>query len=85
MLTGYIVDNGPDPRVSWQTVFYIAAGIYLFGCAIYWLYASGEVQPWAKVAEEEDKARQAEEEAAQTRGLPEAKGYANQSLEMNEN
>jgi MFS transporter, ACS family, solute carrier family 17 (sodium-dependent inorganic phosphate cotransporter), other len=23
------------------------AGIYLFGCIIYWIWAQGEVQPWA--------------------------------------
>lgn len=88
MLTGYIVDNGSDPRVSWQTVFYIAAGIYLFGCGVYWFYASGEVQPWAKVAEEEDRIRQ-EEEEARVNGIEKPqpgnnKGYANQSLELNE-
>lgn len=82
------MDTGSDPRVSWQTVFYIAAGIYLFGCAIYWFFASGEVQPWALVAEEEDRVRQQEEEARNRIGndldnAP-AKGYANQSLELNE-
>jgi ACS family sodium-dependent inorganic phosphate cotransporter len=33
---------------SWKIVFYISAGIYLVGCVIYWFYASGEVQPWAR-------------------------------------
>lgn len=26
----------------------ISAGVYLFGCAVYWFWASGELQPWAK-------------------------------------
>lgn len=82
MLTGYIVDNGADPRVSWQTVFYIAAGIYLFGCVIYWFFASGEVQPWALVAEEEDKARRQQEEVKKNSTA--IKGYTNNSLELNE-
>jgi hypothetical protein len=25
-----------------------SAGIYLLGCLIYWFWASGEVQPWAR-------------------------------------
>lgn len=83
MLTGYIVDTGADTRVSWQTVFYIAAGIYLFGCAIYWFYASGEVQPWAIVAEEEDRVRHEQEEAENNAKQP-TKGYANETLELNE-
>lgn len=29
-------------------MFYISSGIYLVGCIIYWLWASGEVQPWAR-------------------------------------
>lgn len=85
MLTGYIVDNGSDPRVSWQTVFYIAAGIYLVGCVIYWFFASGEVQPWALVAEQEDQMRREEEEREKENNNRVAnKGYANDSLELNE-
>lgn len=85
MLTGWIVDNGEDPRVSWQTVFYIAAGIYLFGCVIYWFWCSGEVQPWALVAEEEDQRRQEQEEKNNNNsGKAIGKGYANDSLELNE-
>lgn len=88
MLTGYIVDNGADPRVSWQTVFYIASGIYLFGCVIYWFFASGEVQPWAIAAEKEDMARQELEELKEkekeVNSKPPIKGYANDSLELNE-
>lgn len=84
MLTGYIVDNGADPRVSWQTVFYIAAGIYLFGCVIYWFFCSGEVQPWALVAEQEDQARQDQEARNNDKKLSIGKGYANDSMELNE-
>lgn len=32
---------------EWQTVFYIAAAIYLFGAIFYGTFASGDLQPWA--------------------------------------
>lgn len=28
-------------------IFYIAAGVYLFGSYVYWNFASGELQSWA--------------------------------------
>lgn len=34
---------------EWQVVFYLAAGIYLAGCVIYGLFASGHRQSWAEV------------------------------------
>jgi ACS family sodium-dependent inorganic phosphate cotransporter len=54
----------------------VAAGIYLFGCVIYWFWASGEVQEWAKtpitpngeIAERQKKDH----------------GYTNQAMEMKE-
>ncbi|XP_031620236.1 vesicular glutamate transporter 1-like isoform X2 [Contarinia nasturtii] len=45
-LTGFIVVN--SSRDEWQIVFMISAGVYLFGCVIYWMWATGEVQPWAQ-------------------------------------
>lgn len=33
----------------WQTVFYIAAGVYSVGNLLYVLMASGEEQPWNKI------------------------------------
>lgn len=38
---------------EWRIVFYISSGIYLFGCLVYWFWASGEEQPWARVHTEE--------------------------------
>lgn len=32
---------------EWQTVFYISAGLNLFGAAFYTMFGRGEVQPWA--------------------------------------
>lgn len=34
---------------EWQVVFYLAAGIYLAGCVIFGLFASGHRQAWAEV------------------------------------
>jgi MFS transporter, ACS family, solute carrier family 17 (sodium-dependent inorganic phosphate cotransporter), other len=36
---------------EWQIVFYIAAGIYLFGCIVYWIWCQASVQPWAVQSE----------------------------------
>lgn len=47
-LTGAIVTRKGDPG-QWQIVFYIAAGVYLFGAVIYGLFASGNRQKWAEV------------------------------------
>ncbi|CAH1263098.1 SLC17A8 [Branchiostoma lanceolatum] len=33
---------------EWEMVFFIAAGVYLFGAIIYAVFASGELQPWAE-------------------------------------
>lgn len=32
---------------EWQTVFYIAAAINLFGAVVYTIFGRGTVQPWA--------------------------------------
>lgn len=36
-------------RSEWQKVFFIGSSIYLIGCIIYWIWCSGELQPWAVV------------------------------------
>ncbi|KAF7267420.1 hypothetical protein GWI33_019354 [Rhynchophorus ferrugineus] len=46
ILSGYVVSKPPQVH-EWQIVFYISAGIYLFGAIIYGSFASGELQPWA--------------------------------------
>ncbi|XP_022913696.2 sialin isoform X1 [Onthophagus taurus] len=45
IITGAIVTT--PTKEEWQIVFYITSGIYLFGCVIYGLCASGERQHWA--------------------------------------
>ncbi|XP_060582480.1 sialin-like [Ruditapes philippinarum] len=42
---GFIVEDGTQEQ--WKTVFYITAGIYIFGSIFFAVFASGEVQPWA--------------------------------------
>ncbi|XP_071147741.1 sialin-like isoform X2 [Mytilus edulis] len=34
-------------RTEWQFVFYMSAGIYIFGAIFYVIFASGDLQPWA--------------------------------------
>ncbi|XP_050307576.1 sialin-like [Anthonomus grandis grandis] len=53
ILSGYIVSKPPEIH-EWQTVFYISAGIYLVGAILYGSMASGELQPWAMVPNEEN-------------------------------
>ena len=36
-------------------VFYIAAGIYIFGAATFAIFASGEVQKWARLDGDQKK------------------------------
>lgn len=52
--------NSLQPPEQWRIVFYISAGIYLIGCVVYWIWASGEVQPWA-MTEPESSADQQHE------------------------
>lgn len=40
-------------RDQWRIVFYITAGIYLFGMLFYLGFAKGEVQEWAITEPEE--------------------------------
>ncbi|CAG9801294.1 unnamed protein product [Chironomus riparius] len=39
---------------QWKNVFIITAHIYFAGCIIYWFFASGEIQPWAKEVVQEN-------------------------------
>ena len=35
-------------REQWQSTFYVAAGVYVFGAVVYVVFGSGEVQTWAE-------------------------------------
>lgn len=77
LLTGYIVGDGGD-RDEWRLVFFISAGIYLVGCVIYWFYASGELQEWAKTPEQ--KAMEAEQK--QQLQLTQRAGFVNTAADL---
>uniref|UniRef100_A0A0A9W2P4 Sialin n=1 Tax=Lygus hesperus TaxID=30085 RepID=A0A0A9W2P4_LYGHE len=51
MLTDFIVTE--RTRDEWLVVFYISAGIYIFGAVVYGALGSGKIQPWAMVAQEQ--------------------------------
>uniref|UniRef100_A0A7G3AVG3 Putative permease of the major facilitator superfamily protein n=1 Tax=Lutzomyia longipalpis TaxID=7200 RepID=A0A7G3AVG3_LUTLO len=55
LVSGYIVTD--KSREQWQLVFFIAAGIYLFGAVFSWLFVRGSIQPWAKIDLEEMERR----------------------------
>ena len=40
---------------QWQTIFCIASGIHFFGVIFYGIFASGELQDWAKAEGSEEK------------------------------
>ena len=46
--------NTDELILQWQTVFCIASGIHFFGVAFYALFASGELQDWAKAEPKEE-------------------------------
>ncbi|XP_055688605.1 sialin-like [Lutzomyia longipalpis] len=55
LLAGNIVTD--KSREQWQIVFFITAGIYLFGAVVSWFFVKGSIQPWAKIDLEELKMR----------------------------
>ena len=40
-------------RSQWQTVFYIMAGVFVFGTLFFCIFGRGEVQKWAQLQDEE--------------------------------
>ncbi|XP_053684271.1 sialin-like [Sabethes cyaneus] len=51
IVSGYITTNNSENE--WRLVFYITAGIYVIGTLIYWVWGSGELQPWSVEAREQ--------------------------------
>lgn len=45
VVTGNLTAN--NTVEEWNAVFFVTAGLYLLGCAVYWFLASGELQPWS--------------------------------------
>ncbi|EFP09207.1 hypothetical protein CRE_25315 [Caenorhabditis remanei] len=50
-VTSYLTPNGTQEE--WQVVMWLTAGILTAGALIFSIFASGEVQPWAKLSPEE--------------------------------
>jgi type VI protein secretion system component VasK len=42
-------------KAEWQRIFYIGAAILLAGILVFVMFASGEVQEWAKELQQEDE------------------------------
>lgn len=59
IVTGYVTANKTD--AEWRAVFYIAAGFYMVGLVVYWVWASGELQPWSIEMQERNKLDNARE------------------------
>jgi len=34
-------------RAAWRNVFFVTAGVYVFGTIVYGIFGSGEKQPWS--------------------------------------
>ncbi|XP_068082585.1 vesicular glutamate transporter 1 isoform X2 [Anabrus simplex] len=51
-ITGYIVQH--KTTSEWQIVFFISSAIYLVGSIFYGIFASGEVQSWAKTQQSDE-------------------------------
>ncbi|XP_041369223.1 sialin-like isoform X3 [Gigantopelta aegis] len=51
VVVGVITTKG-QTRTEWQYVFFISAAIYVFGAIFYIIFASGELQPWARSTQE---------------------------------
>ncbi|GAB0099993.1 MFS domain-containing protein [Sergentomyia squamirostris] len=60
ILMGYIVTD--KTREQWQIMFYITAGICLFGSVFCFLFTRGKLQPWAKVDQEKLLAKKFQKE-----------------------
>lgn len=73
LLTGYLVVE--QTTEEWKIVFFISAGIYLLGCLIYWFWASGEIQEWAKFSNQAETTRNSQ---------PYKVGYVNDAATIND-
>lgn len=67
---------------EWRIVFYISSGIYLFGCIVYWMWASGEVQPWARLPEQRMNMKTVDKEIVDNQ--TQLKGYVNDGIRYDE-
>lgn len=47
IIVGIFVANFADIRQAWNSIFYLAVGLYAIGIVVFLLFASAEPQPWA--------------------------------------
>lgn len=73
LIAGFIVTE-QDNASQWKWIFILTSCVYCCGCLIYWFFASGEIQPWAKEIEEDrgekgenDKKDKKSEESSETK------------------
>lgn len=61
IIVGYVVTADKSDvdtlRAQWQLIFFICAGIYLTGSAIFFFGGNGNIQPWAKTNEQKPKSK----------------------------
>ena len=46
LIRSVVIFSFQPTRAQWQKVFYISAGVYVFGWMVYLLLGSGREQPW---------------------------------------
>jgi MFS transporter, ACS family, solute carrier family 17 (sodium-dependent inorganic phosphate cotransporter), other len=52
LIAGFIVTEQTNAS-QWKWIFIMTSCVYVCGCLIYWFFASGELQPWAKEKRED--------------------------------
>lgn len=64
IVTGYLTED--HSLEGWRKVFWLAAGISLFGSLFYSIFGSAKMQPWAMTEEEREEAEQKRIRSAST-------------------
>ncbi|CAL1301543.1 unnamed protein product [Larinioides sclopetarius] len=55
VVAGYFLEGNQGDVQQWMYIFYISAGMYLFGAAFFLLFGSAEVQPWGRYSGEKSR------------------------------
>jgi len=54
LIAGFIVTEQTNAD-QWKWIFILSASVYLLGCLLFGIFASGKLQPWAKISNEDDE------------------------------
>ncbi|CAG9801296.1 unnamed protein product [Chironomus riparius] len=65
LIAGFIVTEQTNAS-QWKWIFILTSCVYCCGCLIYWFFASGELQPWAKEKTEEIVEKKINESSSET-------------------